>query len=710
MSELKWTEQDQQAVETARILAADAVQQVGNGHPGTAISLAPVAYLLYQKVMKTDPKDSLWLGRDRFILSAGHASILQYVQFYLGGLELELEDIKSLRTWGSRTPGHPEYHHTKFIECTTGPLGAGISNAVGMAMAVRRQHGLYDPNNEGESIFDHYVYAIAGDGCMQEGVAAEASSLAGTQQLGNLILIYDDNQITIEGDTKIAFTEDVSARYEAYGWHVQDIDWTNGGKEYKEDIQALYDAILEAQKVTDKPSFIRLKTVIGWPLPTMQGSEKVHGAALGAEEIGRLKELLGFNNEPFDIDEDVVAYAREQLAAKGRAYRDAWDEKFQAWQQANPEQAKLLQRVGDDELPELELPEFEPGKMSTRKASEAVLTKLADQLPELWGGSADLAGSNNTTMKGEPSFLPTDRVVEDWPGGPYGRTLHFGVREHAMGGIVNGINLEGLTRCYCGTFFVFADYMRPPVRLSSIMGLGSIFVWTHDSVGVGEDGPTHQPIEHLASYRAIPGLAIVRPADANETAVAWREILKRNGHPAGLVLSRQDLRTIDRNEYASAEGVAKGAYAVKDADGELQVILIATGSEVEVALDAAIQLESEGIGTRVVSMPCQEWYEQQDDEYKEQLLPAAVTARVSVEAGIALGWERYVGPNGKSIAIEEFGASAKGSIIMQEMGITSDNVVAAAKEVLQEVDSAAAPSEAADGEGQQAGHLADGAR
>lgn len=685
MSNLTWTDEDRRVVDTARVLAADAVQKVGNGHPGTAISLAPVAYLLYQKVMNIDPADDKWIGRDRFVLSAGHASILQYCQLYLGGLGLEMDDIQSLRTFGSLTPGHPEYGHTKFVEITTGPLGAGVSNGVGMAMAARRARGLYDPNAEGESVFDHFVYVIAGDGCMQEGVQAEAASLAGTQELGNLIMIYDDNKITIEGDTKIAFGEDVAKRYEAYGWDVHEVDWTAGATSYGENIQELYDAIIAAQQVTNKPSLIRLQTIIGWPLPNLQGKEKVHGSALGAEEITELKQLLGFPDEPFGIDEDLVEQARKNLRQRGKQVRAAWNERFAAWQEANPEGKALLERVRRRELPELELPTFEEGSKATRAASATVLSALASQLPELWGGSADLAGSNNTTMKGEPSFLPESRTTEDWPGGPYGRTLHFGVREHAMGGILNGINADGLTRAYGGTFFVFADYMRPAVRLAALSNIPSIFVWTHDSIGVGEDGPTHQPVEHLAAYRATPNLAIVRPADANETAAAWAAALAQTKQPVGLILSRQNLRTIDRTsgEFASADGLAKGAYVLKEASADPRVILIGTGSEVEVALDAQKVLEDEGIPTRVVSMPCQEWFDAQDEQYRSQVLPPEVTARVSVEAGIAMGWLKYVGAKGRSVSIEHYGASGKGTLLFKQFGITAEAVVEAARESLE---------------------------
>ena len=681
----EWTEKDARAVDTARILAADAVEKVGNGHPGTPISLAPVAYLLYQKVMNTDPSDEKWIGRDRFVLSAGHASLTQYAQLYLGGLGLELGDLESLRTWGALTPGHPEYGHTRFVECTTGPLGAGISNAVGMAMAARREHGIFDPETPvGESVFDHFVYTIAGDGCLQEGVSAEASSLAATQNLGNLVLIYDDNRITIEGETDISFTEDVSARYEAYGWHVAHVDWTHGGTEYREDVQALYDAIEAAKAVTDRPSFIKLTTVIGWPLPNKQGSHSVHGSKIGGEEIAAMKELLGFEQTPFAVDPDAVTHARANLAARAATARAEWDARFEAWAQSNPEKVALLQRARARKLPEdLTLPVFEEGKKSTRAASGEVLSALADQLPELWGGSADLAGSNNTTMKGEPSFLPEERSTKEWKGNPFGRTLHFGIREHAMGGILNGITLSGLTRAYGGTFLVFADYMRGAVRLAALMGIPTTFVWSHDSVGVGEDGPTHQPVEHLASLRAIPGLDIVRPADANETSVAWGEILRRIDRPAGLILSRQDLPTIARGErYASAEGVAQGAYVVSEEQGDLQVILIATGSEVAVALAAQDVLQAEGVPTRVVSMPCQEWFDEQDPAYREQVLPAAVTARVSVEAGIAMGWAKYLGANGASVSIEHFGASASGNKCFEEFGFTPDNIANTAKSLL----------------------------
>ena len=562
MAELTWTELDQRAVDTGRVLAADAVQKVGNGHPGTAISLSPLAYTLFQKVMRHDPSDDQWIGRDRFVLSIGHSSLTLYNQLYFAGYGLEKEDLASLRTWGSLTPGHPEYKHTKGVEMTTGPLGQGISAAVGMAMASRRERGLFDPEAPaGESPFDHFIYVVGGEGCLEEGVTSEASSLAGTQHLGNLIFIWDDNRISIEDDTVIAFSEDVLGRYAAYGWHTQHVDWTNGGSEYKEDVNGLYNAILEAQKVTDKPSIIRLSTIMAWPAPTKQGTGAAHGSALGAEEVASLKEILGFDpKEDFPTDPKLLEYTRSNARTNADATRGEWQQKMSAWKAEHPDRAELLERLEKNELPEGwedALPTFEVGtSLATRAASGKVLSALAPVLPELWGGSADLAGSNNTTMAGEPSFLPADRVSEDWPGNEYGRTLHFGIREHGMGAMVNGIVLHGLTRAYGGTFFVFADYMRGAVRLAAVMNIPSIFVWTHDSIGVGEDGPTHQPIEHLWAYRAIPQLDIVRPADANETTAAWKAILERNeGGPAGLILSRQNLPVL---EGTSERGCQQG--------------------------------------------------------------------------------------------------------------------------------------------------------
>ncbi len=691
--QLKWTEDDKRAVDVARALAADAVQKVGNGHPGTAISLAPMAHLLFQKVMRHDPTDDRWIGRDRFVLSIGHSSMTLYNQLYLAGYGLELDDLKSLRTWGSLTPGHPEYGHTKGVEMTTGPLGQGLASAVGMAMAARRERGLFDPDAPaGTSPFDHFVYVVAGEGCLEEGVTSEASSLAGTQHLGNLILIWDDNRISIEDDTNIAFNEDALKRYEAYGWHTQHVDWTNGFTGYAEDVDALYAAIGNAQAVTDKPSIIRLTTIMAWPSPTKQGTGAAHGSALGAEEVAGLKEALGIDPEVhFDYALDVVEYTRRNAAERAAAARSEWDPALEAWRSANPERAALLDRLMRRELPEgweSALPTFEAGKaVATRAASGAVLTALADVLPELWGGSADLAGSNNTTMKGQPSFLPPDRQSEDFQGNLYGRTLHFGIREHGMGAIVNGITLHGLTRPYGGTFFVFADYMRGAVRLAAVMGIPSTFVWTHDSVGVGEDGPTHQPIEHLTAYRAIPNLDIVRPADANETAQAWRGILERTDRPAGLVLSRQNLPVPARGDgaatadsLASAEGVQKGAYILADSDGSPDVILIGTGSEVQLALAAREELAGQGVRARVVSAPCLEWFAEQDDDYRDSVLPPSVRARVSVEAGLTACWAGIVGDAGRSIGINTFGASADGARIMREYGVTTEAVVAAALE------------------------------
>ncbi|MDX5399048.1 MAG: transketolase, partial [Actinomycetes bacterium] len=620
-------------------------------------------------------------------------SMTLYNQLYLAGYGLELDDLKSLRTWGSLTPGHPEYGHTKGVEMTTGPLGQGLASAVGMAMAARRERGLLDPDAPaGTSPFDHFVYVVAGEGCLEEGVTSEASSLAGTQHLGNLILIWDDNRISIEDDTNIAFNEDVLKRYEAYGWHTQHVDWTNGFTGYQEDVHALYDAIGAAQAVTDKPSIIRLTTIMAWPSPTKQGTGAAHGSALGAEEIVGLKQALGIDPEVhFDYALDVVEHTRRNAAERAAAARSEWDPALEAWRSANPERAALLDRLMRRELPEgweAALPAFEAGKaVATRAASGAVLTALADVLPELWGGSADLAGSNNTTMKGQPSFLPPDRQSEDFQGNVYGRTLHFGIREHGMGAIVNGITLHGLTRPYGGTFFVFADYMRGAVRLAAVMGIPSTFVWTHDSVGVGEDGPTHQPIEHLTAYRAIPNLDIVRPADANETAQAWRGILERTDRPAGLVLSRQNLPVPARGDgaatadsLASAEGVQKGAYVLADTDGSPDVILIGTGSEVQLALAAREELAGQGVSARVVSAPCLEWFAEQDEDYRESVLPSSVRARVSVEAGLTACWAGIVGDAGRSIGINTFGASADGARIMREYGVTTEAVVAAALE------------------------------
>ncbi|GAA1842876.1 transketolase [Agromyces salentinus] len=694
MTHLNWEPIDDRAVDTARILAADAVEKVGNGHPGTAMSLAPAAYLLFQKVMRRDPADHRWLGRDRFILSAGHSSLTQYVQLFLAGDGLELDDLKSLRTWGSKTPGHPEYGHTDGVEITTGPLGQGLASAVGFAYASRFERGLFDPDAAaGTSPFDHFVYVVAGDGDLQEGITSEASSLAGHQQLGNLVVIYDSNQISIEDDTNIAFTEDVAKRYDAYGWHVQTVDWKKTG-EYVEDVAELHAAIEAAKGESSKPSIIILKTIIGWPSPGKQNSGKIHGSALGASELAATKEVLGFDPEQtFVVAEDVISHTRGALE-RGAAAKAEWQTSFDAWAEANPERKQLLDRLEAGELPdglESVLPAFEDGtEVSTRAASGKVINALAAQLPEFWGGSADLAESNLTTINGAASFIPSEWSTHEFSGNPYGRVLHFGIREHAMGAIVNGIVLHGKTRPFGGTFLIFSDYMRPAVRLAALMQVPSIFVWTHDSVALGEDGPTHQPIEQLATLRAIPGFSVVRPADANETAAAWLEILKRRDAPVGIALTRQNIPVFARgegaasgDEFASTAGVAKGAYVLADApSGTPDVILIATGSEVQLAVAAREQLAADGVQARVVSAPSLEWFEEQDAAYRESVLPAAVTARVSVEAGVSLSWGRYVGDRGRSVSIEHFGASADYKTLFREFGITTEAVVAAAKESL----------------------------
>ncbi|MET2012779.1 transketolase [Microbacterium chocolatum] len=696
MSELRWDEIDRRAVDTARVLAADAVEKVGNGHPGTAMSLAPAAYLLYQRVMNHDPKDVHWAGRDRFILSVGHSSLTQYVQLYLGGFGLELDDLKSLRTWGSKTPGHPEFGHTDGVEITTGPLGQGLASAVGFAYAARFERGLFDPDAAaGTSPFDHHIFVIAGDGDLQEGVTSEASSLAGHQQLGNLVAIYDSNQISIEDDTNVAYTEDVAARYEAYGWHVQTVDWKRTG-EYVEDVAELHAAIEAAKGETDKPSLIILRTIIGWPSPGKQNTGKIHGSALGADELKATKEVLGFDPEQsFVVADDVIAHTRA-LADRAAEARTAWQQKWDAWAAANPERKALWDRLEAQELPADvadALPTFESGKdVSTRAASGVVLNALADVLPELWGGSADLAESNLTTIKSAKSFIPAEWSTHEWSGDPYGRVLHFGIREHAMGAIVNGIVLHGPTRAFGGTFLIFSDYMRPAVRLAALMNIPSLFVWTHDSVALGEDGPTHQPIEQLASLRAIPNFTVVRPADANETAVAWLELLRRHEGPGGLALTRQNIPVFERGEgaasgdvFAAAELTAKGAYILAEApNGSPDVILIATGSEVQLAVEARATLADEGVNARVVSAPSLEWFAEQDEAYRESVLPRAVKARVSVEAGLALGWRDIVGDTGRSVSIEHFGASADYKTLFQKFGITAEAVVAAARETIQE--------------------------
>jgi len=687
-----WSEVDARAVDTARVLAADAVQKVGNGHPGTAMSLAPLAYTLFQRVMRHDPTDSHWTGRDRFVLSCGHSSLTLYIQLYLAGFGLELDDLRALRTWGSLTPGHPEYHHTKGVEITTGPLGQGLSSAVGMAMAARRERGLFDPDAApGQSPFDHFIYVVCSDGDIEEGVTSEASSIASRQQLGNLIVFYDHNEISIEDDTNIALSEDVAARYQAYGWHVQKVE---GG----ENVVGILHAIEAAKAVTDKPSFIQLRTVIGYPAPKLMNTGKAHGAALGDAEVAAVKQILGFDPDTFFQVDDVVIKHTRQALDRGAAARAGWQRSFDAWAAANPDRRALFDRLTARELPDGwtdVLPSWEPDPkgLATRAASGKVLSALGPVLPELWGGSADLAESNNTTMAGADSFGPAAATTKNWNAQPYGRTMHFGIREHAMGSILTGIVMHGPTRPYGGTFLSFSDYMRGAVRLAAVMGAPAIYVWTHDSIGLGEDGPTHQPVEHVAALRAIPGLSIVRPGDANETAHAWRAILLRQADwfsgPVGLCLTRQ---TVPVLQGTRADGVARGGYVLADADGDLQVILMATGSELQIAVAARESLQAEGIGTRVVSIPCLDWFQSQDSDYIESVLPAAVTARVSIEAGIAQPWWRWLGSSGRPVSLEHYGASADFKTLYREFGITSEAAVSAAKQSLAAAGAGTGPS------------------
>jgi transketolase len=683
---LEWSQTDKRAVDLVRVLAMDAVQKVGNGHPGTAMSLAPAAYLLYQRVMRHDPADAAWPGRDRFVLSCGHSSLTLYIQLYLSGYPgMTLADLEALRTWGSHTPGHPEHWHTPGVEATTGPLGQGIGMAVGMAMAARRERGLLDPDAApGTSPFDHHIYAFCSDGDVEEGITHEASSLAAHQELGNLVVIYDDNSISIEDDTNIAKSEDVAARYEAYGWHVQRVTWRRPDG-YTEDVEALYAAILAARDHQGAPSFISLRTIIGWPAPNKQNTGAAHGSALGADEVAATKKILGFDPAVnFPVEDEALTHAR-LVGERGKQAHARWNEQFAAWAAASPERQALLDRLSARALPDGwadALPAFEASEkgLATRSASGQVLNALAPVLPELWGGSADLAGSNDTTMKGEPSFIPADHQTKMFPGNPFGRTLHFGIREHTMGAILNGIALHGLTRPYGGTFLVFSDYMRGAVRLSALMKQPVTYVWTHDSIGLGEDGPTHQPVEHLWALRAIPGLDVVRPADASETAVAWKTILEHTDRPAGLCLTRQAVPVFDRSVLGPAEHAARGGYVLAEADGgDPRVILIGTGSEVQIALAARDQLQADGVATRVVSMPCVEWFADQDAAYRDEVLPPAVRARVSVEAGLALGWRQFVGDLGESISLEHFGASADYRKLYEEFGITADAVAQAAR-------------------------------
>jgi transketolase len=671
-----WTDLDSRVVDTIRVLAADAVQKCGSGHPGTAMSLAPLAYTLFQRVMRHDPADADWIGRDRFVLSCGHSSLTLYLQMYLCGYGLEMEDIASLRTWGSKTPGHPEHRHTPGIEITTGPLGQGLASAVGMAMAARRERGLFDPDAAtGESPFDHDIFVIASDGDMEEGVTSEASSIAGHQQLGNLTVVYDDNNISIEDDTTIALSEDVAKRYEAYGWHVQVV-------ESGEDVAGILDALRAAKAETDRPSFIMLRTIIGYPAPNKMNTGKAHGSALGDDEVAEVKRILGFDPEKsFQIEDDVLAHAR-QVVERGEQAKAQWQQSFDDWARREPDRKALLDRMLGRTLPDGwadALPTFEPDAkgLATRKASGEVLGALAPVLPELWGGSADLAESNNTTMEGEGSFGPESISTKMFSAHPYGRTLHFGVREHAMAAILNGIALHGPTRPYGGTFLIFSDYMRPAVRLAALMKSTVVYVWTHDSIGLGEDGPTHQPVEHLASLRAMPGLAVVRPADANETVAAWKAVLERPEGPSGLALTRQGVPTL---EGTSTEGVARGGYVLAEASGgEPQVVLIGTGSEVQLAVEAREVLEADGVATRVVSMPCVEWFDKQDETYRDQVLPPSVRARVAVEAGVAQPWHRFVGDAGEVVSLERFGASADYETLFREFGFTAEAVVDAAR-------------------------------
>jgi transketolase len=674
-----WTKLDDQVVAHARALAADAVQKVGNGHPGTAMSLAPVAYTLFQRHLIHDPSDPLWLGRDRFILSCGHSSLTLYIQLYLSGYGLEMKDLESFRTWGSLTPGHPEFGHTAGVEMTTGPLGQGVATAVGMAMAARYERGLLDPDAPAQqSVFDHSIWVICSDGDLQEGVSAEASSLAGTQELGNLNVIYDDNRISIEGDTHNAFTEDVSARYRAYGWHVIDVAAAANGNV---DVAALDAAMVAAKKESSKPTLIRMKSVIAWPAPKAQGTAGSHGSALGEDEIKATKVALGLNpDEHFAMPADVLAHAR-LVKDRGAQHRAQWNTKFESWKAGNPDKATLLTRLQTRSLPadwDKQLPVFAPGKdVATRAASGEVINAIAAVLPEFWGGSADLAGSNNTSIKGGGSFLPASSAIDG--AHPYGRIIHFGIREHAMGSILNGITLHGLTRSFGGTFAVFSDYMRPAVRLAALMNIATTFVWTHDSIGVGEDGPTHQPIEHFAALRAIPGFDVIRPGDANEVTEAWKKIITR-GKACGILLSRQNLPVFDRTQCESASGTAQGAYILKELPNP-KAILIATGSEVSLAIDAQSALAAEGINVRIVSAPCLEWFAEQDQSYKDSVLSPGVV-KISIEVGIAQGWRELIGDSGVAISLEHYGASADAKRLFKEFGFSVDNVVAQVKKAI----------------------------
>lgn len=672
-----WSPLDDRAIAYARALAMDAVQKVGNGHPGTAMALAPVAYALFQRHLVHDPSDPQWIGRDRFILSCGHSSMTLYTQLFFSGYGLTIKDLQEFRTQGSLTPGHPEFGHTAGVEMTTGPLGAGVATAVGFAMAARYERGLLDPDAPiGKSLFDHTIWVICSDGDLQEGVSAEASSLAGTQALGNLNVIYDDNRISIEGDTHVSFTEDVTARYRAYGWQVIEVETLADGNV---DLVALDAAMVAAKAELSKPTLIRMKSVIAWPAPKLRNTAKSHGSALGDEEIAATKVELGLNpDETFAMPDDVLTHIR-LVKDRGAALRKEWDARFATWKAAHSDRAALLDRLMKRELPtgwEACLPIFEARKdVATRAASGKVINAIAGVLPEFWGGSADLAESNNTTIEDGGSFLPASSGMKN--ADPYGRIIHFGIREHAMGSILNGITLHGLSRVFGGTFAVFSDYMRPSVRLAALMNIPTTFIWTHDSIGLGEDGPTHQPVEHLAALRAIPNFATVRPADANEVTHAWKSILRRQS-PAGILLSRQNLPVFDRTSFAAADGVDKGAYILLSAPSAPEVVLIATGSEVALAVKSAEALNAEGISTQVVSAPCLEWFAQESDSYRQSVIPTTAL-RVSIEAGIAQGWREYVGDSGVIISLDHYGASASAAQLFAEYGFTVENVVAKVK-------------------------------
>jgi len=657
---------EQLYINTIRTLAMDGVQKANSGHPGTAMALAPLTYLLWTRFLRYNPHNPSWLNRDRFILSAGHASMLLYSMLYLTGYDLPLDQLKNFRQWGSHTPGHPEHGETPGIETTTGPLGQGFANGVGMAIAERFLASRY--NRPDRAILDHYIYAIVSDGDLMEGVASEAASLAGALKLGKLIYFYDDNHITIEGDTAIAFTEDVGRRFEGYHWHVQHVADVN-------DLESLEQAIIAAQAEIDRPSLIITRTHIGFGSPNKQDSAKAHGEPLGADEVILTKRNLGWpSEEPFYVPEEALTFYR-QAVERGAAQEQEWQHLYNAYAAAYPELAEQLQQELSGNLPtgwDKAIPTFKAGEaLASRVASGQTINAIAANLPSLIGGSADLAPSTNTYMKGLGDFGPTES----------GRNMHFGVREHGMGGILNGMALYGGLIPFGATFLIFSDYMRPSIRLAALMGLKTIYVFTHDSIGLGEDGPTHQPIEQLAALRAIPNLTVIRPGDANETAEAWRVAISHSG-PVALALTRQALPTLDRTELADASNVAKGAYVLLDSGATPQLILIATGSELSLAFEAAKKLRQDGIAVRVVSMPSWELFEAQSAEYKEAVLPGSVSARIAIEAASPMGWDRYVGPRGTTVTLNHFGASAPAKTLFQQFGFTVDNIIAKAKSLL----------------------------